>query len=74
MPARPCNIRILQDTDRNYRGVRGHLPRQTAAHVERSLNVARAAASAGRCSEMHRHTQDARAVLDQLLDMLLGRR
>jgi len=71
---RRCNIAILEDTGATYRGVRKSLPSQTNAAISRSLRAAQAAAQRGHCADMHRHAQDARAVMERRLDMLLGRR
>jgi alkylhydroperoxidase family enzyme len=73
-PRRSCNIRILEDTGRTYRGVRSSLPPSTQSAISRALRAAQAAASRGHCADMHRHAQSARGLLERRLDALLGRR
>jgi hypothetical protein len=70
---RRCNPALVNDTFKLYEGVQRTLPRPTAAAVHRALRAARAAASRGHCAQMHKHTQAARARLEQRIDALLGR-
>lgn len=74
MMTRRCNIRILEETKYTFKSVRRSLTPHTTASISRALRAAQDAAGAGRCAEMHRHAQDARAALDSRLDALLGPR
>lgn len=74
MMTRRCNIRILEETKYTFKSVRRSLTPHTTAAVSRALRAAQAAASRGRCAEMHRYAQDARGLLDRRLDALLGTR
>jgi hypothetical protein len=73
MPSRSCNTRILVATADTYRGVARSLPAPTRASIVRALSAARVAAERGRCADMHKSAQAARAKLNLRLDMLLGR-
>ena len=74
MPSIRCNIRVLEATTGTYQGVARSLPPATKRSVAQKLQAARAAAQRGRCAEMHKHAQAARAVLERRLDALLGAR
>lgn len=74
MSARRCNIRALETTADTYQGVAKSLPPPTRRSVAKALQAARGAALRGRCADMHKYTQTARAVLERRLDALLGAR